>query len=187
MKKYIGIIIIFSISIFCCSQNIEIANGAQLFNISGEIYNNPSCEIKAYLPLSLENEFVLQNCSIDNGKLFLSIPKIIKDEYLFYNSEELWYNMIKSAVFLIDFKDSIGNGSIFLGIKRDNEPSIDHTTIIYSDRKASISIPALWDGKLKTVNYKKGWNIIDWMFSKNYNDIQKLYDMGYKWYIIYYG
>ena len=139
----------------------------------------------AYLSLSAENEFEFQNCSIDNGKLYLSIPKIIQDEYLIYNSEELWFYMIKSTVFLIDFKDSIGNGSIFFGIKRDNEPSIDHTTIIYSDRKASISIPTLWDGELKTVNYKKGWNIIDWMFSENYKDFQRLYDMGKKWYIIY--
>jgi len=186
MKKYIGVIIIFSISSICCSQNIEIADGAQLYNISGEIYNDPSCEIKGYLSSSGENEFVLQNCSIDNGKLFLAIPKTIQDDYLMYNSEELWFYMIKSAVFLIDFKDSIGNGSIFLGIKRDNEPSIDHTTIIYSDRKASISIPELRDGKLKTVKYKKGWNIIEWMFCENYSDIQRLYDMGYKWYIIYY-
>ena len=185
MKKYIVVVIIFSISTICCSQYIEIANGVQLYNISGEIYNNPSCEIKVYLSSSAENEFVLQNCSFYNGKLFLSIPNIIQDEYLIYN-EEFWFNMIKSAEFLIDFKDSIGNGSIFLGRKRDNESSIDHTTIIYSDRKASISIPELRDGKLKTVKYKKGWNIIEWMFCENYSDIQRLYDMGYKWYIIYY-
>jgi len=189
MKKIIVVLIfIFAVVTICCSQKFEIANGMQLYNISGEIYNDSSCEIITNSFLSeKENEYIYKNCKIKNGKLFISIPKIIKDEYLYQDNNPGWFNMIKSTMFGISCKDSIGTAYISLGIKSNDESSIENRiTIFYSDSDATVTIPSLWDGKFKDVNYKKGWNIIVWMYSEIYYDIQALYDKGYKWYIFYY-
>ena len=183
MKKIIVVLIfIFAVVTICCSQKFEIANGMQLYNISGEIYNDSSCEI-----ISEEvYDYIYQNCKIKNGKLFFSLPKIMQDKYLSFDSNSGWFDMIKSTRFAIYFNDSIGTGNIFLGKKFDDGSFESRNTIFYSDRDTIVSIPSLWDGKFKYVNYKKGWNIIDWMYSEIYYDMQTLYDKGYKWYIKYY-
>jgi len=189
LKYYFIIIISFIINAISCSQHTDIAKGMQIYTVSDEIYNDPSCEIKVFMHNIFidDNIFnnLFKNCKVLNGKLFLSIPDIIQDQYIIHDEYDSMMYMIKYSVLFIDFKDSNGNGTIFLGKKRDNESYIDHITFIYSDRNADIPIPLLSDGSLKTINFENRWNMIDWVFNENYNNIQTLYNAGYKWYIKY--
>ena len=184
MKKHFGFLILFfGVGIICCSQNTNIVNGIQLYTISGEPYIDSFCEIEVGVySVGEDNELIFQNCTVENGKLFLSIPDNIQDVYLSYDD---FTPYIKRADLYIQFKDSIGYGIISLALRPNNETSYA-ISFIYSDRNAAIPTLTLWDGNQKIINYKKGWNMIDWIYCENPDDIQSLYDMGYKWYIYYY-
>jgi len=49
---------------------------------------------------------------------------------------------------------------------------------------ASLSYPSLEDGIIREMNFKKGWNIINWDTCEIIDNIETLYAKGYKWYIM---
>jgi hypothetical protein len=185
MKKYFVIILLFSAAVICYSQNSIFVNGAQLYTISGELYNNESCEVKFGI-YALNNyiEPNNQNCTVKGGRLYLSIPDTIEDGYL---SDHNLLNGIKSTNLGIRFADSIGSGVIIPATRQNDTTKMIEISFIYSDRNAAILTPTLWDGSQKTVNYKKGWNILEWHYCEVFDTLQSLYNRGYKWYVFYFN
>jgi len=178
MKKYLIITLVFSVSIFSCSKDNQIINGIQIYDILNEpIYL--SIDITAVIS-SLETEFLINNCTIKNGKLFLSLPEMVNDIYLDYHP--LGGKMSRLEI----INNDSNNSYIVLAKKHNDKLNTNEIAIVYYNQNASLIYPSLWDGNLLEINFKKGWNIVNWYTGEIIDDFKTLYDNGYKWYIIKY-
>ena len=176
MKKYIIIIIIISIILNNCSKNDYLINGIQLYESSNEPYSLSS-ELTVVIGNYWEDSvLIIENCFLKNGKLFISLPKIIDDIYL---EDHPLGGKMSSLIIFFNNSDFIS-----LALKKEEKINNNEIAIVYYNMNASLSYPSLEDGIIREMNFKKGWNIINWDTCEIIDNIETLYAKGYKWYIM---
>jgi len=176
MKKCLIILVIFLIGLTNCSKTNYYINGIQLYDISNEP-SGLSGELTAGVCSFLgNNELIFDNCFIKNGKLFISLPDIVDDIYL--DDHPLGGKMSRLEIRVNS------NSFINLALKKDDKIEANEIAIIYYNLNASLSYPSLWDGITREIQFKKGWNIVNWFTCEVIDNLEALYANGYRWYII---